>query len=53
MTYEMPKLPYTNNALEPVISQQTIDYHYGKHLQTYVNNLNNLVRERNLKAKTW
>ena len=35
MTYEMPKLPYANNALEPVISQQTIDYHYGKHLQTY------------------
>ena len=35
--------PYANNALEPVISQQTIDYHYGKHLQTYVNNLNNLV----------
>ncbi len=34
MTYEMPKLPYANNALEPVISQQTIDYHYGKHLQT-------------------
>ncbi len=43
MTYEMPKLPYANNALEPVISQQTIDFHYGKHLQTYVNNLNNLV----------
>ena len=43
MTYELPKLPYANNALEPVISQQTIDYHYGKHLQTYVNNLNNLV----------
>ena len=35
MTYEMPKLPYANNALEPVISQQTIDFHYGKHLQTY------------------
>ena len=34
MTYEMPKLPYANNALEPVISQQTIDFHYGKHLQT-------------------
>ena len=46
MTYEMPKLPYANNALEPVISQQTIDYHYGKHLQTYVNNLNNLVPGR-------
>ncbi len=53
MTYEMPKLPYTNNALEPVISQPTIDYHYGKHLQTYVNNLNSLFQERNLKAKTW
>lgn len=43
MTYEMPKLPYANNALEPVISQQTMDLHYGKHLQAYVNNLNNLV----------
>lgn len=43
MTYEMPKLPYAHNALEPVISQSTIDYHYGKHLQTYVNNLNSLV----------
>lgn len=43
MTYTMPTLPYANNALEPVISQNTIDYHYGKHLQTYVNNLNALV----------
>lgn len=43
MTYTMPKLPYANNALEPVISQQTIDLHYGKHFQGYVNNLNNLV----------
>lgn len=43
MTFEMPKLPYANNALEPVISQHTLDFHYGKHLQTYVNNLNNLT----------
>lgn len=43
MKFEMPKLPYATNALEPVISQQTIELHYGKHLQTYVNNLNNLV----------
>lgn len=43
MTHEMPKLPYANNALEPTISQETINYHYGKHLQTYVDNLNNLV----------
>lgn len=43
MTNDMPKLPYASNALEPVISQETIDYHYGKHLQTYVNNLNALI----------
>ena len=43
MTYTMPSLPYANDALEPVISQETINYHYGKHLQTYVNNLNALV----------
>lgn len=43
MKFEMPKLPYATNALEPVISQQTVELHYGKHLQTYVNNLNNLV----------
>lgn len=43
MTCEMPKLPYADNALEPVISQQTIEYHYGKHLQTYVTNLNKLL----------
>ena len=36
-------LPYAPNALEPVISRETIEYHYGKHLQTYVDNLNKLV----------
>ncbi len=48
----MPKLPYANNALEPVISQQTIDFHYGKHLQTYVNNLNSLVPGTEYEGKT-
>lgn len=43
MKFELIQLPYAANALEPVISQATIDFHYGKHLQTYVNNLNNLV----------
>lgn len=43
MIFEMPKLPYAHHELEPVISQQTIDFHYGKHLQTYVNNLNGLI----------
>lgn len=43
MAHELPALPYEKNALEPVISAETIDYHYGKHHQTYVTNLNNLI----------
>jgi Fe-Mn family superoxide dismutase len=38
------KLPYENNALEPVISKQTVDFHYGKHVQAYINNLNHLIK---------
>jgi len=44
MKFELMKLPYATNALEPVISQQTIELHHGKHLQTYVTNLNNLIQ---------
>lgn len=43
MKHELIKLPYTADALEPVISKSTIEFHHGKHLQTYVNNLNNLI----------
>lgn len=43
MKFELIQLPYEANALEPVISKETIDYHYGKHLQAYVNNLNKLI----------
>ena len=52
MKYEMPKLPYATNALEPVISQQTIDFHYGKHLLAYVTNLNNLVPGTSFEEKS-
>lgn len=38
--FELMKLPYAEDALEPIISRQTISFHYGKHLQAYVNNLN-------------
>ena len=38
--FELMVLPYAENELEPVISRQTISFHYGKHLQAYVNNLN-------------
>lgn len=43
MTHELPALPYPKDALEPVISAETIDYHYGKHHNAYVTNLNNLI----------
>jgi len=43
MTFELPKLPYPMNALEPHISSETLEYHYGKHHAAYVNNLNKLV----------
>jgi Fe-Mn family superoxide dismutase len=43
VAYELPGLPYAADALEPVVSEETIDYHYGKHHQAYVTNLNKLV----------
>ena len=43
MKFELIQLPYAANALEPVISKATIEFHHGKHLQAYVNNLNNLI----------
>lgn len=44
MTHILPTLPYTLDALEPVISKETLEYHYGKHHQTYITNLNNLIK---------
>ena len=41
--FSLITLPYAPNALEPVISQETVEFHHGKHLQTYVDNLNKLV----------
>ena len=43
MAFELPALPYAKDALAPHISEETLEYHYGKHHQTYVTNLNNLV----------
>ena len=51
MIFELPKLPYSPNALESVISQKTIEFHYGKHHQAYVNNLNNLIKGTTLEDK--
>ncbi|MCL1073187.1 superoxide dismutase [Fe] [Shewanella dokdonensis] len=43
MAFELPALPYAKDALEPHISQETLEYHYGKHHNTYVVNLNKLI----------
>ena len=45
--FQLPELPYKENGLEPYISKETIEYHYGKHHQTYINNLNNLIQGTN------
>jgi superoxide dismutase, Fe-Mn family len=44
MAIELPALPYARDALAPHISAETIDFHYGKHHQTYVTNLNNQIK---------
>ncbi len=43
MIYALPPLPYATDALEPRMSRETIEYHHGKHLQTYIDNLNSLI----------
>ncbi len=43
MAFKLPELPYAKDALAPHISAETLEYHYGKHHQTYVDNLNKLV----------
>jgi len=45
MTFTLPELPYAKDALEPYISAETLEYHYGKHHNTYVTNLNKLIAD--------
>lgn len=44
MKYTQPELPYAADALAPVISKETVDYHYGKHEKAYIDNLNRLIQ---------
>ena len=48
MSFELPSLPYANDALAPYMSAETLDFHHGKHHQTYVTNLNNLIKDTDL-----
>ena len=48
MAFELPSLPYEKDALAPYMSSETLDFHHGKHHQTYVTNLNNLVKDTDM-----
>lgn len=52
MAFTLPPLPYSKNALSPHISEETLDFHHGKHHQTYVTNLNNLTEGKPLANKS-
>ena len=52
MAFELPALPYAQDALEPHISSETLEYHYGKHHKTYVDKLNGLAEGTDLASKS-
>lgn len=52
MSFELPPLPYAKNALAPHISEETLEFHYGKHHNAYVVNLNNLVKGSEFEDKS-
>lgn len=52
MTFELPKLPYANDALEPYYSANTFSYHHAKHHNAYVVNLNNLIKDTDFAGKS-
>ncbi|MGA8053977.1 MAG: superoxide dismutase [Fe], partial [Burkholderiales bacterium] len=44
MEHKLPELPYAMDALQPHVSKETLEFHYGKHHNAYVTNLNNLIK---------
>ena len=48
MSFELPKLDYAKNALAPIMSEETLDLHNGKHHQTYITNLNNFIKDTDM-----
>lgn len=45
MSFTQPRLPYASDALEPIISHRTVEYHYGKHEKAYIDTLNSLIKD--------
>ena len=52
MAFELPKLDYANSALSPIMSEETLDLHHGKHHQTYITNLNNFIKDTDMADKS-
>ncbi|WP_028453260.1 superoxide dismutase [Chitinilyticum aquatile] len=52
MEHKLPELPYAQDALTPYMSAETLSYHYGKHHQTYITNLNNLIKGTDNESKS-
>ena len=53
MEHKLPQLPYELDALSPHLSKETLEFHYVKHHQTYITNLNNQSKAPNLKTCLW